>query len=345
MKIVIGLFFVLASFGSALAESAVDVVAKTQTEIDSVSRQILSEQTNSSRLTAQLTARSNEFNPLKARHDALQRQYANDAVAYNGNCAGRPVSYGNCPSWRARVLAEQQQLASALANMERRGHELTRQAQQLSNEMVLSNARIQKLTNYKSQLEANVRNLKANLVQTPPAVPPAQTANTQKCEGTFCTPGNPKNSGIDTTAPSKTQTTYPSASAQGNAMGKNPANAGCIFDGRGGCAPGSSMTFPQTGAGRGTVSLSPAVKEAMSKTPEGQKLFGEEAALRAQFASADAKAAEIKTKRDSTTDPTIRGQLGVEYTNADKIKGDIGQNLFVKEIAVETEAKKYVLDK
>jgi hypothetical protein len=337
---------VLSSFGSALAQSAVsDGIANTQTEIDGLNRQISDERAKSSRLNIQLSALGGEFNPLKARHDALQQQYAVDAAAYNGNCAGRPVSYGNCPSWRAKMLAEQQQLGLAVANMEQRAQELARQGQQLSNELVLGNARVQKLTNYKSQLEAKLQQQKASLVQTAPVAPSTQTENTQKCEGTFCIPGNPKNPGIDTTAPPKTQTTYPSASAQGNAMGKDPANAGCIFDGRGGCAPGSPMSFTQTGAGRGTASLSPAVKEAMSKTPEGQKLLGEETALRAQFANAAAKADEIKAKRDSATDPAIRGQLGVDYANADKIKGDIGQTLFVKEIAVETAAKKFVLDK
>jgi hypothetical protein len=342
MKLVIGLFLVLASFGSALAQSAINDIA-TQTEIDGLSQQISNERVKSSRLGAQFTGLGNEFNPLKVRHDTLQLQYANDAAAYNGNCSGRPVSYGNCPSWRARVLAEQQRLALSLANMERRAKELKRQGQQLSNQIVLSNARLQKLMNYKSQLEARVQTLKASPVQSAPVAAPAQTANAPICEGTFCTPGNPKNPGIDTAAPPKTQTTYPSASAQGNAMGKDPANAGCIFDGRGGCASGSSTPFPS--AGRGTASLSPAAKEAMSKTPEGQKLINDETALRAQFASADAKAAELKAKRDSETDPAKRGQFGVEYANADKIKGEIGQTLFVKELAVETEAKKYVLDK
>ena len=83
----------------------------------------------------------------------------------------------------------------------------------------------------------------------------------------------------------------------------------------------------------------------MSKTPEGQKLFGEEAALRGQLASAESKVAEIKAKRDATTDDATRGQLAVDMANADQIKTNIGQQLYVKEIAVETEAKKFVLDK
>ncbi len=177
MKITIGMLLALIFVGSAVAQSGVDSIAKTQAEIDGVSRQISNEQTKVSHLQAQLTARSNEFDAIKARHDALQRQYTADSSTYNSNCAGRPASYGNCSSWRAKVLTEQQQLAPVIANMERRANELNRQGQQLSNELVLSNARVQKLINYKSQLEANVRNLKANFVQRPPAVSPAQTAN------------------------------------------------------------------------------------------------------------------------------------------------------------------------
>jgi hypothetical protein len=345
MRILIGVLFIFAFVGSTLGQTPTNDLAKLQSEIASINVQISNERAKASRSRVQLTMLGNEYNPIKARHDALQRKYASDAAAYNGNCAGRPVNYGNCPSWRARMLAEQRQLGSIIFSLERRAHELDRQGQQVSNELVLANARIQKLTNYRSQLEARVRTLKANLVPAVPAASPAQTATTRPCEGTFCIQANPKNPDIGTAATSKKLTTYPSASAQAKAMGKDPEHAGCIFDGRGGCKSATSMSFPNGTGGRGTASLSPAVKEAMSKTPEGQKLIKEEAALRVQLAKAEAAATEIKVKRDSETDPAKRGELGVEYAKADKIRSDIGQNLYVKEIQVESEAKKYVLDK
>jgi hypothetical protein len=176
MKIALGLLLILTSVGSALADSTLDVIAKTQAEIEGINARISAEQATSERSRAALAARGNEIIALKTRHDALQRQYTNDSTAYNANCAGRPLSYGNCPSWRVKVLAEQQQWAPALANMEQRANELMRQSQQLSNDLALSNVRVQKLMNDKSQLEANVEHLKASLNQTPHG-PPLQTQN------------------------------------------------------------------------------------------------------------------------------------------------------------------------
>ena len=136
MKTIFGFLLVLFSACSALADSTVYVIAKAQSEIDGIDAQISTERAKSACARAVLAARAKDFNPIKTRHDTLQRQYAIDADAYNRNCAGRPVSYGSSPSWRAKVLAEQQQLTPLLADMERRANELSRQGQQLSNEQV-----------------------------------------------------------------------------------------------------------------------------------------------------------------------------------------------------------------
>ena len=394
MQFILGLLLTLLFAGSALADSTVYVIARTQAEADGINTQIAAERAKAARARATLNTLSNQFNAIKARHDPLQRQYAIDAAAYNSNCAGRPVSTPGCPAWRARVASEQQQLTPLLHTMEVQAAGLQRQGQQLSNEAVLADARAQKLTNYRSQILANVQNLKASLAQqcagitassnitemnqkcgtlqyagtAPPscttsqcsgfklAAPPPEaaqpvantaastTANTPACEGTFCTKDNPKNAGGVPVAAGQPQTKYDSASAQADAAKKMGQDGGCVFDGQPGCAKGTSLSFPQ-GGGRGSAGLSDAVRQAMSKTPEGQKLFGEEAALRGQLASAESKVAEIKAKRDATTDDATRGQLAVDMANADQIKTNIGQQLYVKEIAVETEAKKFVLDK
>ena len=283
MKPIFGFLLVLFSACSALADSTVYVIAKAQSEIDGIDAQISTERAKSARARAVLAARAKDFNAIKTRHDTLQRQYAIDADAYNRNCAGRPVSYGSCPSWRAKVLAEQQQLTPLLADMERRANELSRQGQQLSNEQVFSDARVQKLTNYKSQLQVSVQNLKATIAQQCAGItasssiadmnqqcgnlqfagtqsdlpkcttkecskfklpaPPPQAANTLKCEGTFCTKDNPKNAGGAVIPPGQKQTTYDSASAQAAAAAKEKENSGCVFDGRAGCKPADSLTF------------------------------------------------------------------------------------------------------
>lgn len=139
-------------------------------------------------------------------------------------------------------------------------------------------------------------------------------------------------------------TTYKTASAQLAAMARSPGSAGCIFDGRANCVSGQPIPFPQASRQRGTASLSAALKEAMKKTPDGQKLMEEEAQLRTQFADADAKASALKEKMDAATDSTTRSKLAVDSANAANAKSAIAQKLYVAEIAVETKAKTFVLD-
>lgn len=139
-------------------------------------------------------------------------------------------------------------------------------------------------------------------------------------------------------------TTYKTASAQAKAMAKSPRRAGCIFDGRTNCESGQPISFPQASRLRGTASLSAALKEAMSKTPDGRKLMEEEALLRNQFADADGKASALKAKMDAATDSATRSKLAVDSANAANAKSAIAQKLYVAEIAVETKAKTFVLD-
>jgi chromosome segregation ATPase len=341
MKLAIGLLFVLASAGSALAQSAAGDIAKTQSEIADDNRQISDAQAQATQINGQLAAKQQEFDSIKARHDALQQQYATDAANYNASCAGQPTDYNNCGGQQAQMLSEQQTIGAQVADLEQQAAALQSQAQELVSELTLANARVQKLTNDKSQLEASLQAMQAAPAKHVATSEPV--AN--KCEGTFCKAGNPKNPDIGPTTKPQKQTKYSSASAQADAMKKAPGDAGCVFEGRGGCASGTPMTFPNSGAGRGTASLSPAVREAMSKSPEDKKLMGEEAALRTQLADANAKADALKAKRDAVADGPARQKLAVEYANADQVRGQIGQKLSVKEIAVETAAKKYVLDK
>lgn len=342
MKFAIGLLFVVASAGAAFAQPAGDI-AKTKSEIADDNRQISEEQAHVAQINAQLTSHQQDFYALKAKHDALQQQYATDAANYNAACAGQPTENNNCGARQSQMLSEQQDIGSQVTGMEQQAATMQSQAQELVNEATLANARIQKLTNDKSQLETALKTLEANAAPAKHVTTVASNTTPRKCEGTLCTTSNPKNPDIGPAA-SHTQTTYSSASAQANAMKKSPEDAGCVFEGRGGCAQGSAMAFPKGDGGRGTASLSPAVREAMSKSPEGQKLMKDESTLRTQLASADATADALKTKRDAATGAE-RQKLAIDYANADQVRGQIGQKLYVKEIAVETAAKKYVLDK
>lgn len=389
MKIIVASLVLLMSAVSAHADSIVYVIAKLQAEIGGINGQISAERGKANRLTAEMTRRANEINAMKARHDEMQRQFAIHVEAYNRSCAGRPVNYDGCAGWRARMIAERQQTEPVVVGLERQANGIRQQYTRLSNDLVLTQTRIQKLANYNSQIAARVQGLKSSLASQcaglnasagiaemnqkcghlqfagaqsdiprcttnecskltlpPPPPPPAQVANTPNCEGTFCTKENPKNAGGPEVPPGQKQTTYSSASAQAVAAAKAGVKSGCVFDGQAGCTPGQSLTFPQPGsAPRGSAGLSASVKEAMNKTPQGQQLIKEEMALRSQYSGAEAKANEIKAKRDAETDSAKKGQLAVEFANADKLRSDLGQQLYTKEIAVETEAKKYVLDK
>jgi hypothetical protein len=387
VKPIFGMLLVALAAGPALADSTVYVIAKTQSEASGLDAKIAAERHKAARSRADYAPLAKEFNAIKVRHDAIRKKYAAEAAAYNRSCAGRPVDTPGCPSWRARVAAQQRQLTPLLKDMERRAATLQRRGQQLLKDATAADTRAQKLANYKSQLLASARNLKTALAKqcagitasssvaemnqkcghlpftgaktalpkcttnqckqfklAAPAPTPVPVANTKKCEGAFCTKDNPKNAGGATIPSGQAKTKYDSASAQLDAAAKAKQAAGCVFDGQAGCTPGTSLKFPTSGAGRGSASLSPAVKEAMSKSPAGQKLLGEETALRGQYAGAEAKLAAIKAKRDAATGPA-RGQLAIDYVNADKIKTDIGQQLYVKEIAIETEAKKLVAGK
>lgn len=340
MKLVIGLLFLLASSGAVLAQPA--DIAKTKADIADDTRQISDAQAQAAQLTSQLASKQQEFDAIKTKHDALQQQYAADAAAYNSECAGQPVDYNNCGARQSQMQSEQADLGSQVANLEQQAAALQNEALELNNQLTLANARVQKLTNDKSQLEASLQTMEA---AHPKHIATSQpTPAKHKCEGTLCTTASPKNPDIGPAA-SHTQTKYSSASAQLDAAHKARENSDCVFEGSGGCTQGQAMAFPQGGGGRGSASLSPAVREAMMKSPADKKLLGEEAALRTQLADANTKADALKAKRDAAADNAVRQKLAIDYANADQVRGAIGQKLAVKEIAVETAAKKYVLDK
>jgi tetratricopeptide (TPR) repeat protein len=172
---------------------------------------------------------------------------------------------------------------------------------------------------------------------------PADATGAIPSKGAFGTTVVPR-SEAGAVVPPGAKTTYDSATAQADAA-KKSASMGCVYDGQANCAPGTALPFREAIVLRGSASLPPAVKSAMNKTPEGKKLIAEEADLRDKYASADAKAAELKVQRDAAADGVARGKLAVEYEKLDEIKNGFGQKLYVKEIELETMSKKFVLDK
>jgi chromosome segregation ATPase len=142
MRILFGFLLVSFSIGSVLADS-----------LDDINGQISSERAKSAQANAQIRSLQNDHDAIKTQHDALQQKYATDANDFNQNCAGRPENYGNCASWRANMLSEQQQIGQEVAELERRAHELESQGQQLANDIEASNVRVQNLLQQQGALQ------------------------------------------------------------------------------------------------------------------------------------------------------------------------------------------------
>ncbi len=111
----------------------------------SVNAQLSAARVKLSQLQAQMQSLMLDFETVKSQHDGLQQKYQNDSNAYNSNCAGRPVNFGNCYSWRTQVLSEQQNLGSQVLQLEQRAHADEVQAQDLQAQYNSTLAQIQTL--------------------------------------------------------------------------------------------------------------------------------------------------------------------------------------------------------
>lgn len=107
-----------------------------------VSAQLAAEQSNEVSLQQQVNQLGSQFSQIKQQHDFLQQKFSADANAYNSNCAGRPTNWGNCPSWRAQILGEQQQLGAQVASQEQQARDVTAQAENLNARLQASIQRI-----------------------------------------------------------------------------------------------------------------------------------------------------------------------------------------------------------
>ena len=123
-----------------LALMVVPLGAMAQTQ--DVSAQLQAEQSNAAGLQQQLTQLASQFVQIKQQHDTLQQKYSADANAYNVNCAGRPTNWGNCPSWRAQILGEQQQIGAQVASLEQQARDINTQAGGLNTRLEASVQRI-----------------------------------------------------------------------------------------------------------------------------------------------------------------------------------------------------------
>jgi phage shock protein A len=139
------------------------VIAKQKAEVEGVDKQIDDTKTNVSQLQTQGKQLSDQFDALKTQHDTMQQQFNQKVSDFNAECAGKPVSSG-CQSEKDSLSSEDAQLEPVLQQMEQQAVQLNNQMQNLSNDLVLAQFKVQKLTNYKSQVEAAVAKLESQLV-------------------------------------------------------------------------------------------------------------------------------------------------------------------------------------
>lgn len=164
MKYIFAAVFFLTTIVPVHADdSLVYAIAKQEAEIVGVNQEIDQTKSSVSQLQAQKQRHAEEFNDIGTKYDALRQQFTQHAESYNSACAGRPANTGNCQSQRAAVQSEHDRLEPPLLQMEQRGTELSAAMREDSNNITLAQFKVQKLTNYKSQLEAAVARLKANL--------------------------------------------------------------------------------------------------------------------------------------------------------------------------------------
>ena len=147
----------------AVAESvaqAVDELRGIQNDEAGIDKELPSLRTKLSELGSIQRGREQEHEQIKTQHDAIQRDWDQRRDAFNGACSGRMLygaEYNSCRSRQASLEGYKRQIEPRLAEMENRAKELERQFQETRNDITLTNARIQKLSNYRSQLDVRIR--------------------------------------------------------------------------------------------------------------------------------------------------------------------------------------------
>ena len=176
MRCLVVVISILLSSGPTWAQNTdiLQEIEKVQSEIASITDHELPKaevDLNNRRKTQR--DREAEHTRLKAEHDSIQQDYDQRAAAFNAACSGRMlegVEYSNCLSRKENLESYRRTTEPKLMQMERHDDELNRQYLSSDNDIVVGQAKIQKLTNYKSQLESRLSDLRRSLANQCPDV-------------------------------------------------------------------------------------------------------------------------------------------------------------------------------
>ena len=148
---VAGIFGILCAFYAAELPADTYTVKKKQQEIADTDKEIEAAKSNARKLADELQANRQ---PISAEGIRLNQWLAdlNQRIdSFNSSCAGRQKN-ASCESTRAALVNEKTQQATAQAANQQ---QLARMTNLLS-EITIANARVQKLRNYRDQLQSNL---------------------------------------------------------------------------------------------------------------------------------------------------------------------------------------------
>jgi chromosome segregation ATPase len=181
MKHIFLVVLFLVAIRPALAdETNVYAIAKQQAEITGVDQEIGQTQEKISQLQTQSSAIDKEAYNISIESQHIKQQSHEHVASWNSACADRPVNTGNCAAQGAAVRAEVARVDATLPKMKQQFDNLHRKFQGIAQEIVLAQFRVQKLTNYKSQIEAAVARLKADLAGQCTGITPASSLEEMK---------------------------------------------------------------------------------------------------------------------------------------------------------------------
>ena len=138
-------------------------IAKTQAEDDGMKQEIKDAQKKAVKAERARDSLIAQDQPLSEQYKTLYSRYSNAIDNFNASCRGRPNDTPGCQSLNDTANTEKTRDEPLLQKLEQKHQQLTVQLQDASNEAVLAKARVQKLVNYESQLQAAIARMKAQL--------------------------------------------------------------------------------------------------------------------------------------------------------------------------------------
>jgi chromosome segregation ATPase len=162
--------FILVSSGPIWAQNTdiLQEIEKVQSEIAGLTdHELPKAEVDLNKLRKTQRDHEAEHTRLNTEYDSIQEDFAQRVAAFKAACSGpmpEGAEYSNCLSRKQNLESyKERTLDPKLMQMEKHADELTRQFLSTNNDIVVGQAKIQKLTNYKSQIESRLSDLRRSL--------------------------------------------------------------------------------------------------------------------------------------------------------------------------------------